>query len=93
MIELILTAYKPLWGVMGIYNIRDLAAFMDKPSQMYQSIQTTVLEIEPQYPITPYRLPDGDYLASSTTNCLCVQISEGYDKSGSQQQYHGSCRQ
>jgi hypothetical protein len=45
MIELTLKAYEQLWGVMGIDNIRDMAAFRDQPSRMYQYILTSVLEI------------------------------------------------
>jgi hypothetical protein len=43
MIELILTAYEQLWGVMGIDNIRGMAAFIDQPSRMYHSILASVL--------------------------------------------------
>jgi hypothetical protein len=67
MIELNLTVYEQIWSVMGIDNIRDLAAFIDQPSRMYHSILTSVLEIETQFPTTPYRLPNGDFRASIST--------------------------
>jgi hypothetical protein len=52
---------------MGIDKIQDLAAFIEQPSQMYQNIMATVLEIEPVFPTTPYKLPGGVYLADSDT--------------------------
>jgi hypothetical protein len=67
MTKLRFVRYEKLWGVLGIYNIQDLTAFIDQPSRMYQTILAIVLEIEPRFPTTPHALPGGEYIADSDT--------------------------